>query len=205
MWLCTIGCEACRGLTWCHRILCSACRASLVRQPRLGVAQSLTAVEKVKLEMSVSCYWCSGLLLTVAARARTSAFHRTGCIKVHAGEHVCACMSATRPRCDAQALLTAEDAVISDQLNHASIIDGIRLCKAQRLRHAPLRRAKLVLCDMNKQHRMRARCLHRLLMCLERGWPLRHDAAQSPCCYCVVGVDSCVQSSAPGRAPVASG
>lgn len=32
-------------------------------------------------------------------------------------------------------LLTAEDAVISDQLNHASIIDGIRLCKAQRFRY----------------------------------------------------------------------
>lgn len=36
-----------------------------------------------------------------------------------------------------QALLTAEDAVISDQLNHASIIDGIRLCKAQRFRCVP--------------------------------------------------------------------
>lgn len=35
-----------------------------------------------------------------------------------------------------EALLTAEDAIISDALNHASIIDGVRLCKAQRYRYA---------------------------------------------------------------------
>ncbi|MBM3737836.1 MAG: glycine C-acetyltransferase [Acidobacteria bacterium] len=34
-----------------------------------------------------------------------------------------------------EALLGPEDAIISDELNHASIIDGIRLCKAQRYRY----------------------------------------------------------------------
>ncbi|MGQ9798562.1 MAG: glycine C-acetyltransferase [Ignavibacterium sp.] len=40
-----------------------------------------------------------------------------------------------------ETLLGEEDAVISDELNHASIIDGIRLCKAQRYRYKN--------CDMN--------------------------------------------------------
>ncbi len=35
-----------------------------------------------------------------------------------------------------ETILGEQDAVISDQLNHASIIDGVRLCKAQRLRYA---------------------------------------------------------------------
>ena len=34
-----------------------------------------------------------------------------------------------------ETLLTEEDAVISDELNHASIIDGVRLCKAKRFRY----------------------------------------------------------------------
>lgn len=35
-----------------------------------------------------------------------------------------------------EGLLTADDAIISDSLNHASIIDGVRLCKAKRFRYA---------------------------------------------------------------------
>ena len=34
-----------------------------------------------------------------------------------------------------ETLLSADDAIISDELNHASIIDGVRLCKAQRFRY----------------------------------------------------------------------
>jgi|TARA_B110001469_G_scaffold24768_1_gene25436 glycine C-acetyltransferase len=35
-----------------------------------------------------------------------------------------------------ETILTADDAIISDSLNHASIIDGVRLCKAKRFRYA---------------------------------------------------------------------
>ena len=45
-----------------------------------------------------------------------------------------------------ETLLDESDAVISDALNHASIIDGIRLCKAQRLRYANSDMAELERC-----------------------------------------------------------
>lgn len=45
-----------------------------------------------------------------------------------------------------ETLLGAEDAVISDALNHASIIDGVRLCKAQRFRYANSDMADLERC-----------------------------------------------------------
>lgn len=53
-------------------------------------------------------------------------------------------------------LLGEEDAVISDELNHASIIDGIRLCKAQRLRykHSDMQSLKSCL-EESKQSRRR--------------------------------------------------
>ncbi len=42
-----------------------------------------------------------------------------------------------------ETLFGAEDTIISDSLNHASVIDGIRLCKAQRLRYANNNMAEL--------------------------------------------------------------
>jgi glycine C-acetyltransferase len=43
-------------------------------------------------------------------------------------------------------LLTEDDAIISDSLNHASIIDGVRLCKAQRYRYANANMEELEKC-----------------------------------------------------------
>jgi glycine C-acetyltransferase len=50
-----------------------------------------------------------------------------------------------------ETLLDERDAVISDALNHASIIDGIRLCKAQRLRYANNDMAELEKCLQEAQ------------------------------------------------------
>ncbi len=57
-----------------------------------------------------------------------------------------------------ESILSAEDAVISDELNHASIIDGVRLCKAARYRYknndmADLR-AKLIEAKANNARRI---------------------------------------------------
>ena len=43
-------------------------------------------------------------------------------------------------------LLSKEDAIVSDSLNHASIIDGVRLCKAKRYRYANNNMAELEAC-----------------------------------------------------------
>jgi len=56
-------------------------------------------------------------------------------------------------------LLGEEDAIISDELNHASIIDGVRLCKAQRYRYKN--------CDMNdleEQLKQAQKQRHRLIV-----------------------------------------
>ena len=48
-------------------------------------------------------------------------------------------------------LFTDEDAIISDALNHASIIDGVRLCKAKRYRYANADMAELEKCLQEAQ------------------------------------------------------
>jgi len=52
-----------------------------------------------------------------------------------------------------EALLTAEDAIISDALNHASIIDGVRLCKAERHRFEHINMESLEDCLKRTQNK----------------------------------------------------
>jgi glycine C-acetyltransferase len=56
-------------------------------------------------------------------------------------------------------LLNEEDAIISDALNHASIIDGVRLCKAQRFRYA-----NADMSDLEKQLQEAQKCRFRLIV-----------------------------------------
>lgn len=56
-------------------------------------------------------------------------------------------------------LFGAEDAIISDELNHASIIDGVRLCKAQRFRY---KNADME--DLEQQLIAAAGCRHRIIV-----------------------------------------
>ena len=56
-------------------------------------------------------------------------------------------------------LFTDEDAIISDALNHASIIDGVRLCKAQRFRYANADMA-----DLEAQLQAAQACRFRLIV-----------------------------------------
>lgn len=56
-------------------------------------------------------------------------------------------------------LFNAEDAIISDELNHASIIDGVRLCKAQRFRY---KNADMQ--DLEQQLIAAKNCRHRIIV-----------------------------------------
>lgn len=56
-------------------------------------------------------------------------------------------------------LLSEQDAIISDALNHASIIDGVRLCKAQRFRYENNNME-----DLEKQLQNASNCRHKLIV-----------------------------------------
>jgi len=108
--------------------MCANNYLGLANNERLGKA-AIKAIEEHGLGMASVRFICGTQALHHQLEARLSEFLGTqdtilfaSCFDANAGIF--------------ESLLTAEDAIISDALNHASIIDGVRLCKAQRFRYA---------------------------------------------------------------------
>ncbi|MFZ0487966.1 MAG: glycine C-acetyltransferase [Arenicellales bacterium] len=108
--------------------LCANNYLGLANHPKL-VAAAKSALDSHGLGMASVRFICGTQDLHKQLEKRVSAFLGTedailfsSCFDANGGVF--------------EALLGPDDAVISDALNHASIIDGIRLCKARRLRYA---------------------------------------------------------------------
>jgi glycine C-acetyltransferase len=108
--------------------LCANNYLGLADHPRL-IAAAKAALDSHGFGMASVRFICGTQDLHLALEAKLAAFLRmddailfSSCFDANGGVF--------------EALLGAEDAVISDALNHASIIDGIRLCKARRYRYA---------------------------------------------------------------------
>jgi glycine C-acetyltransferase len=108
--------------------LCANNYLGLADHPRL-IAAAKAALDSHGFGMASVRFICGTQDLHVALERKLAGFLRTedailfsSCFDANGGIF--------------EALLGEEDAVISDALNHASIIDGVRLCKAKRLRYA---------------------------------------------------------------------
>jgi glycine C-acetyltransferase len=108
--------------------LCANNYLGLADHPRL-IAAAKAALDSHGFGMASVRFICGTQDLHLALEKKLAAFLRaedsilfSSCFDANGGVF--------------EALLGDEDAVISDALNHASIIDGIRLCKARRLRYA---------------------------------------------------------------------
>jgi glycine C-acetyltransferase len=108
--------------------LCANNYLGLADHPRL-IAAAKAALDSHGFGMASVRFICGTQDLHLELEAKLAAFLKTedailfsSCFDANGGVF--------------EALLGAEDAVISDALNHASIIDGIRLCKARRYRYA---------------------------------------------------------------------
>jgi len=108
--------------------LCANNYLGLADHPRL-IASAKAALDSHGFGMASVRFICGTQDLHLALEKKLAAFLRTeeailfsSCFDANGGIF--------------EALLGEDDAIISDALNHASIIDGIRLCKARRLRYA---------------------------------------------------------------------
>ena len=108
--------------------LCANNYLGLASHPEI-VAAAHEALDRWGFGMASVRFICGTQTLHRVLEERLSAFLRTDDTILYSS-----CFDANGGLFEA--LLGPEDAVISDALNHASIIDGIRLCKAQRHRYA---------------------------------------------------------------------
>ena len=97
-------------------------------------------------------------------------------------------------------LLTEQDAIISDALNHASIIDGVRLCKAVRYRYANADMAELEECLQKAQaQRFRIICTDGVFSMDGNAAPLDKICALAEKYDALVMVDECHSAGVLGK------
>ncbi len=102
----------------------------------LGLADSPRLVEAAKRAMDARGYGMSSVRFICGTQDLHKELEKAVSEYFHTEDTIlyAACFDANGGVFEP--LLTAEDAIISDSLNHASIIDGVRLCKAVRYRYA---------------------------------------------------------------------
>lgn len=115
----------------------------LSNHPRL-IAAAKAAMDSHGFGMSSVRFICGTQDLHKTLEAAISKYHRTEDTILYA-----ACFDANGGVFEP--LFGEEDAIISDALNHASIIDGVRLCKAKRYRYANANMAELEKCLQEAQ------------------------------------------------------
>jgi len=102
----------------------------------LGLADNPRLIEAAKRAMDERGYGMSSVRFICGAQDRHTELEKAIAQYFHTEDTIlyAACFDANGGVFEP--LFTAEDAIISDSLNHASIIDGVRLCKAVRYRYA---------------------------------------------------------------------
>ena len=100
----------------------------LTTPPRLK-ARAIEAVERFGVGSGAVRSICGTMAMHVELERRLAEFKQTEAVVVFQS-------GFTSNAGTVAAILSKEDAIVSDALNHASIIDGVRLCKAKRYRYA---------------------------------------------------------------------
>ncbi len=126
----------------------------------LGLADNTRLVEAAKKAMDARGYGMSSVRFICGTQDLHKELEKAIADYFHTEDAIlyAACFDANGGLFEP--LFTEEDAIISDSLNHASIIDGVRLCKAKRFRYANADMADLERClkEANEQG-----CRHKVI------------------------------------------